>query len=166
MKLGRPRLVPVEVPWMVSPSGGIVELRTFEAEPTQIVVVVSWGPLSDTQDNSRCDHVRLTFDAGWVRKTPIQGQSPVMFEGAFDCADVPLVNISSQPESALEAFQQRWRESGTCPDPRVYRVEGSRWVSEAGALKGRCIHFLVLGQDAYAEVLSNAWAWERVTVDH
>lgn len=144
------RLLPLEVPWMVSPSTPFLELHTFEmggASSTFVQLVAHNKPLdlgrTDTttksfsvaseppafqnaQEGERGAYqlIRLRFtDATEARMASSFTDSQVIDESHFDWS---LVSGRKGNNEDIFAFFKRidesWIRSGICPNPRVYEV--------------------------------------------
>lgn len=61
-----------------------------------------------------------------------------------------------------ERSMEEWRRTSICPDPGMYEIENSPWLRELNFPEDR--HFLILGHDAYVEVLAEDWKWEYEVV--
>jgi hypothetical protein len=93
------------------------------------------------------------------RILPSYSDSEVVNPALFDFSEVPFrAGGGCDPEGWLRAFQSAWVRERLCPDPRMYEVVDSSWLSELDA-QGKFKHFLVLGHDAYAEVAASGWEW-------
>lgn len=173
--------IPLPVPWMVSPSTPF--LRLVATEPTaqgdtyvefaayylcdddptdsetELLVVQPPGPfqLSDRSQRGVYRLVRIVFESGaWARMSPAHSDTQVVNESEYDWSQVS--EDWSPDQDVLESVdrdRERWRQTGVCPDPRVYEIASSNWLRETGALEdGRWHHFLIMGHDCYAEVIA------------
>jgi len=181
------RLTPVQVPWMVSPSTSYLRLLAAESSSdklTQVRFIAHFGlerseasteiqgppvtffPPYDSNiklgpKSGPYQLVRVTFSRGlWVRMLPSFSNSETVDPGLYDFSSIPSQLAPGQDiKSWLAGFQHTWLENNCCPDPRMYEVQNSLWlrdVSKDAMLK----HYLVLGNDAYTEVLAEKWHWE------
>lgn len=182
------RLVPLEVPWQISPSTSFLRLHASECpqdDPVRIVFIAYLGlennrmlPQSKEQVAQRvpptteaissgagyCE-VRVTFDTGlWCRMSPACSDSETIRENAYDWSQVKCTWDGEQDiDEWLYAFKKLWRETGMCPDPRIYQVEDSEWLRSIGSCLGtEWKHYLVVGHDNYVEVIAKSCKWEKI----
>ena len=154
---GRPRLEPLPVGWMASPSVPHLQLSAHEdlvASPTVVSLFATFvdGSFARVQVEFR--------DALWVRWSPSHSDLEVVAESDYDWSGVPRLEVGPAYQDSALRLREQWRASGICPDSRVYEVGNSPWVEglghpTAGGLAHR--HFLVLGHDAYVELLATGW---------
>lgn len=182
----KPKLSPVKVPWMISPSTPFLSLEEQqEGEPLRatfagyfrpddqgkerntslmpaIVESVPQFELRPLAEKAAYRMVRVSFeDAREHRVCHAESDLEIIRENDFDWALVP---IRKQGEKILDAQRRKaeaWIRTGTCPDPRMYEVLGSPWLAQlnlANPLPWH--HYLMLGHDEYIEVVSRNWTWE------
>lgn len=191
--VGKPKLTPLRVPWMVSRSTPYLRLAAFESaadEPTHVtfaamykyaydyvasrtaravVVVGAPTPFHQTAGETPAPYrlIRVTFQAApYSRMLPSFRDSQVIDEDAYDWSDV--AGAYRDGEAADEFVQRQrasWAATGICPDPSAYEVAPSPWLDDLrrerrGAV-GAYRHYLVVGQDAYVEVLARDWSWQE-----
>lgn len=183
------RLVPVPVPWQVSPSTPYLRLTMNEAwseDPTNVTfvahhglrvpskpaasvgpesVVVSSNPYdlinSDGERSETHSVVRITFD-GAAHHARMSGYP---YEDRLDpelFEETELLGLSDEMDVERWGRERDriWLESGHCPTPNFYRVENSHWLKEFNSTGYE--HYLIRGHDAYAEVVAKGWKWEEV----
>ncbi len=63
-------------------------------------------------------------------------------------------------QERVKALWERWRQSGRCPDPRMYEVVGSHWIEALGKVAHGLTHFIIVGHDSFIEVIAKAWRVE------
>jgi hypothetical protein len=180
----KPQPIPLEVPWMVSPSTPFLRLFATEQENTYVefvayykceesptwqssgtgIQVVKPPSTFHAADTGHGPHrlVRLVFEWGiWVKLSPAFSDKEVVPEAGFDWSAVsgrwsPGEDIGG----FLKRSQEEWLRSGICPDPNVYEINGSQWLEETGAAHDKhnqWRHYLILGHDAYAEVIAKGF---------
>lgn len=183
------RLIPLEVPWQVSPSTPFLRLLAEESgsgHPTQITFVGHFGlrsggttdpdvgfatslkassPYGLSSQAEPCSKthsvVRIEFEAGmWVRMSPAYSDRVVIDPHEFDDSFLPYSGLTADVETWLRNFHSHWLKSGNCPDPGAYFVESSQWAAHHSRSGFR--HFLIKGHDAYIEVLARDWKWEEI----
>lgn len=106
--------------------------------------------------------VRVVFESGlWVKLSPAYSDKEVIQDAIFDWSAVPgRWSHEGDIYELLKRSKEEWLRSGICPDPNIYEVENSQWLDETGAANDKHTqwkHFLILGHDAYAEVIARAY---------
>ncbi len=162
----KPRLVPVEVPWQISPSTPFLRLISSEVvengatqvqfvahfglEDSQgdaselhrsVVVVADPGDLHDQSQSpiqSPYRRVRILFERGlWSRMCPAYSDSEVVKESKYDwSAVVGRYKSGEDPPTWLRRFKVTWLDTSICPDPGMYEVENSPWLREIESVEG------------------------------
>src|SRR5690606_31132037 len=110
--------------------------------------------------------LRVRFIEGlWARMLPAHSDLQVIDEANYDWSQV---TGRRRPDEAIDEYLIRksatWRESGVCPNPRFYQVDESAWLHDviAGSEQREdWRHFLILGHDAYVEVIANGMCIEE-----
>lgn len=182
-------LIPLEVPWEISPSVSFLRLYASECpmdKPTLAKFIANFyleAPLvsrllpsdsipeivtaSTVKNSAGCGEFQVAFDRGiWCRITPSHSDSQVVNEAAYDWSRVPGRWDGNQDvDEWKNNFHLLWQRSGLCPDPRCYKVDNSIWLRETGAGEDRLVkwnHYLLMGHDACVEVIAKGWSWERI----
>jgi len=154
----KPKLLPMKVPWQISPSVSDLQLRVSEtAGAISILANVNFFH-DDKADTKRLE---LSFNRSLhARFSPSWSDSEVIREDDFDWALVPAIDPSSIEESQRDFFSA-WSTSGVCPDCGMYQILDSPWGDE---IKGeRALrHYLVTGHDGFIEVLADNFEWNIV----
>lgn len=185
MTTGVQRLLPVVVPWQVSPSTPFLRLRASEAdEPTAVTFMANFPAPQAAEEAGRLGFdrvqvvgppaefgavqeaegscwriVKVTFQRGhWARFMPSHADHEVVEESAYDWSALPALTLENFEEQRRR-FDAVWLESGVCPNPRFYVVSGSRWLQERTKTGSCFTHYIVLGHDAYAEVIAETATW-------
>ncbi|MCP4600755.1 MAG: hypothetical protein GY847_09520 [Proteobacteria bacterium] len=185
------QLIPVEVPWQVSPStpclrlmadevaeNGSAEvqfvahfgLEDLQCDPAktqrEVIVVEDPGRYSKIQEpslDSPYRLVRIRFRNGlWARISPSYSDSEVLQEAVYDWRGVSGRYTGGAAEDWLHVFKKTWLDTSVCPDPGMYVVENSRWLRDIEKQRGprrELRHYIILGHDAYIEVLAESWEW-------
>jgi hypothetical protein len=178
----KPKLMPLHTSWMVSPSTPFLRLVALESASRELTHVefVAYNQCEDTSSTVSGTGLRvvqppITFQAAeavergpyrllriafrgcvGARMYPAHSDSQVVDECVYDWTQVPG---RWSPGEDIYAYLERdrvvWRQSGVCPDPRVYEVVNSPWLEEM-QLEGdqRWKHYLILGHDAFVEVVA------------
>lgn len=176
-------LVPVQVPWMISPSVPYLRIESMgsaqpafltfigffqlegdpvsSAVPTVIGDPGSFVP-SDTAKGSQHRLVRVLFGEGaQARKRPAFSDLEVISEESYDWSNVPSgIQNGETPEASVARVGRQWKTTGSCPDPGMYEVRESNWLRELGLDPNQWQHYIVLGHDEYVEVIAREYKWQ------
>jgi hypothetical protein len=108
--------------------------------------------------------VKVTFlRALAARMLPGYSDSDVVNPKVFDFSDVSdEIEPGQSIDEWLRCFQDQWTTKQLCPDPRMYEVAHSSWLTEIGGSAGEYTHFLLLGHDAYVEVIAQGYEWNSL----
>ena len=187
----KPRLMPVKVPWQIdaaTPHLRLVASESGGGERTQVTayarflvpsipdganaetVVKVYPPKFDAAGRALGDQsgqyrvVRCFFkSAARAQIGPSFSDLEVVDRSAYDWSELPdLTKPREGIAASVRRFEGAWHASDFCPNPRMYEVKGSRWLMELGTNAAEYKHFLILGHDAYIEVIAEAWRWEIV----
>lgn len=154
-------LEPLSMPWLVSPSVPLVRVEAGEDSISAPTTVSSFGTHMDGS-NSR---VKLIFRAGLcVRLSLSYSDVEVVRDADYDWSGVLRLSAGPDYEESRRRRRDYWQTTGHCPDPRAYEVKDSVWLNELSsptALGESLRHYLILGHDAYVEVLAIGWAAEE-----
>jgi hypothetical protein len=172
------KLVPVEVPWRVAPSDGLSSFSGTEgtvairliaffgkhaAERERLAIERTMGTVTDDAANKlgyREVELRFPFVSAF-RMMPPSGPAKLIDEARFDWSGVPLHELQLTAFSAWrDEHARRWAADGRCPDPRFYQVIDSELLEQLGLSPARHKHLIVLGHDAYCDVVCREFSWE------
>ncbi|MBL8160597.1 MAG: hypothetical protein JNJ61_01330, partial [Anaerolineae bacterium] len=90
-----------------------------------------------------------------------QSEGNVVDEQAYDWSDVKLrPKTADDIKEWMHMFNEQWNASGICPDPNMYEVQNSDWITSTrdSNLDGYK-QLLLLGEEMYVEVLCKHWTW-------
>lgn len=156
-------LTPLAVPWMVAPMQANVTVLTEDDEygNHQVRFAAVFGVDAAAAAQERRQQVCLTFTTyGWMRRTPRVSATEVILRAEYDWSRVTGAPLAGESGSKLDARVERlWRETGLCPDPKVYTVENSDWHIGHDKARFRLQHFLVVGEASCVEVLAGRCDW-------
>src|SRR5689334_21376748 len=154
------RLIPVQVPWQISSSTPFLSITLKETKPRQTEFVANfWSEQHDFHEKV----VTLTFDARLVLV-----KSTLEADRGFGDADFNYdwseIYAMPQPDEDIstwrEKFNKQWRETGLCPDPNMYQVIDSQWLTSIYNTDNLYKHFLLIGEFMSLEFLCKSWSWE------
>jgi hypothetical protein len=156
----KPILTPVKVPWMVAPSTPFLHVHVSEdpnEEPSEVRFVGYLGPLA--QNGRSYQIIRVILEPGvWLHIRPGRLDVDPIDKSRFDTQRLP--QKTSDAEAFVRRRREEWQRTGLCPDPRMYEVERSPWIEEAGKDAGEYTHLIVSGHDYYVDVLTRGWRYE------
>lgn len=183
----KPKLLPVAVPWQISPSVPNLEIQksndehpisttfighfkcdeaikreNFLAAIQVISTVPEFKPTSMTT-RAPFRMVRVNFVDGYqVRIRPSASDLEVIPENAYDWSAVSSSLLPNETiEQNVERTRSSWLKTEICPDPGMYEVQNSPWLTnEIEKQSAGLRHYIILGHDEYIEVLAKGWAWE------
>ncbi len=106
--------------------------------------------------------VRIMFDDGRkFRILPAVSDGEIIRESAYDWSAVSGALLPDETsEQNVARARATWLSSGLCPDPGMYEVQHSPWLAELGANGAGLRHYILLGDDEYAEVIAQDCGWE------
>jgi hypothetical protein len=183
MNQDKPKLLPVQVPWMVALSAPFLKYHLSDDGQLDSVTFVGYFKLDDvrkpdapvqvasepgdfhpaTKDEQHPYRlIRIRFSGGReVRARPALSDREVIEESQYDWSVVPgALRPGEDTVANIERSDRFWLETGTSSDPGVYEVEGSPWLKDLGERGEGLHHYMILGRDDYIEVLAEGWAWQ------
>lgn len=159
----KPQLIPLVVPWMISPS--VSFMKWVAEEDGDAVVEFEIAMLDDRGDGTPpANRVRIVFVGGqWLRTFPAASDLESMPPDLYGTDHIPLNSLYVESDY-LARFDAMWRDAGACPDPRAYEVSGSEWLETSGGARFGCRHYVLVGHDGWGEVLAKSYTWEYLEV--
>ncbi len=180
------KMIPVSVPWQISPSVPDLKIKRFadgyslsvtfighfkcdeligeKAASESIQVVTEGAEFEPTPLSLKATFrmVRLNFlSAYFSRCCQSVSDSQTIREDDYDWSDV---GSSLMPNESIEENFRRtrdlWLTTGVCPDPGMYEVRNSSLLLEYAQQSSELRHYIMLGHDEYIEVLAKGWNWE------
>jgi hypothetical protein len=176
------RLMPLAVPWMISPSMPSLTLISDEDEQGRHLVqfcglfgfedgvaraadaiIVDDGKLvvNAHETSARYQLICLQFDLlGWMRRSPQVSDREVIHESDYDWSCVPgWKRDCEEIDDWLARCQHDWAATRICPNPGVYVVENSDWNVGPDKERFKLEHFLIVGESISIEILARACSW-------
>lgn len=177
------KLLPMPVPWMISPSKPNLKLIVTEDEKAQVQFVGFFGFEKNIEVDEKDKDQILLFDnvgiypnikfgryqmismnfsnIGWIKRTPQYSEREVVDETIFDWSDVGGRKLAQEDIAAWRnKFMQTWSAERVCPNPSFYLVENSDWISQSEMKKWGLKHYLILGESSSIEILAQAYDWD------
>ena len=155
----KPKLISVKVPWQISPSSACLRsLSSIDDEsqkiPTLVTFIVNFESTADKI-------IELEFVTGlWAKIYTSYSEEHIFDPSKYDWSPFQTKYIKS--EQTIDEFRQKWKQTGTCPDPKMYEVENSHWLKEIQNYRNNLKHYFILGNDSYIEVIASAFQWKEV----
>jgi hypothetical protein len=147
-------LLPIEVPWCISPS--ISHLTIYGEEDGNTVICANTYSVLD-KNNFEDERVRLTFKScSFIRTYPTFGDDLKTHGYISSFEEI----VRNNPELYLKEFREKWIETSFCPDSGVYEVENSLWLIQVHGNKWNLKHFIIQGHDSWVELLAEEVKWE------
>lgn len=172
-----PILVPVSVPWRIELACPMLHLEAFEIAGEPPVSVSMWVDCITTASDSireqsspigldwRIARIKISFtNAIWPRMCEAFSDGEVIPEANYDWSRIPIRLGTDEDHDAYLTRYHNWCiEHGRCPDPRMYEVVNSEWREALPPILASAgyRHFIMLGHDAYVEVVAKNWSWEE-----
>ena len=97
---------------------------------------------------------------GWLRVNTDPFEERAINEEDYDWSEVKFrIHPHERVEDFKQHFRSQWEASGICPNPRMYEVVNSKWLSSMD-LSENVKHYLIIGEVMSAEILCESWIWE------
>ncbi len=161
------RLVPVEVPWMISPSANDLCLRVDE-EGLARISLSGWfkygtskleGTNAEIQPGTYAEVVVEIRVAFYSCLSAAARQDTVIDHALYDTSSIS----PEENETVFELMDRNeavWQRTLVCPDPSFYLVSESERVRASSALRRLNVsHWILVGHDAYIEVVGGKMRW-------
>lgn len=182
----KPKLIPSQVPWSVASGAPHLQLIASEMPAKAIVKFVAFFgaeqpsipmggfPAAEIRYSPHESNIKLGRKDGPEQIVSIEFDNAIKAQFVVSFSDLSPIDPDAydfsaftwhpykpidDPSGFLENYRQEWQKTGICPNPGMYEVSGSEWLVE-GMIKRGFGHYLILGHDAYIEVIAKAWSWE------
>ncbi len=155
--MSKPKLIPFEVSWKISGASPLLRLAIAENEAAE----VEFQALLRNGSEKHNHMVKLRFELPvWSKTTPATTEEAG--EAILEQYDWTLVKPGRNTVIAeyQQEFERLWLETGLCPDPRVYEILDSPWVSNVDTGYESYKHYMILGFYIMIEILGNKWTCE------
>ncbi len=154
------KLIPVQVPWRVSLSTPFLTVRVAEFEERHIEFVATFRLETSGMDERK---IKITTDAQLVNiKSSFEFDGSISVENFnYDYSEISdMPNMNEDITAWGKRFTDKWNETGICPNPRMYEVIESEWVTASYNANGQYKHYLIIGEVMAVEFLCEEWKWE------
>ena len=121
---------------------GLTLTHRNDDEP-RCTIVFGGGRLTDSglTDDRR---IELSFFAAYFARVSVKDDNADIDDSGFT-----VVGMHQGPsDQYLDWREQRWRQTGLCPDPCFYVTTESPWLSSAGLEHLALRHFVLAGREA------------------
>lgn len=170
------KIVPVKVPWQISPSNEIGKCiednmcltislfcnqskKIIQTELEELAKVYGDNIPDDIYNRVGFSEINLSFN-------------PMVYFGiAFPQTEMFGIDTGKYDTSAIDQyyygimdFHKIWGQTGICPDPSFYEVIGSNDVlkSDVNILDSEIRHWMILGHSEEIHILSRSYKWTEV----
>jgi hypothetical protein len=155
------KVTPVKTPWMVSSTERELTVEKLSKNRLKVGFLGFFGKdIVNDEIIDKYDNVEVIFSGlEDFRHFPEYSSDDSKRIDSYDWELVPeFRDEAGSLAQHGEIFHKVWKKTGFCPDPAVYEIEDSEWVSSMIGNKKRLKHYLVLGGDYNLEVLSTEMA--------
>lgn len=168
------KIVPVKVPWMISPSyeiekyyGGInfinISLNCFNSKEQQNKMI---SKLNNLYNNNIPDEIWNKIGYMFIELH----FEPINYFGIFyPQKEVFELNKEIYDTSLLEPyydgtldFHDIWNKKKFCPNPKIYEVENSILKKNLSINNNTIKHWLIVGHDEEIHILSKSFTWRKI----
>lgn len=166
MNASTPRLIPLDVPWMISPSTPALSFATEWVNGYNIGVIRFTGFLGEQTKlvEQHGNYVSVTvFLECLVFSTFYPDFSIEEKErlANYDWSRVPEFRDSvGSLKGSTDRFHAQWRNTGICPEPAAYRIMESDLLARLGFENEHFDHYLFVGDDFNVEAVARQMKWE------
>jgi hypothetical protein len=153
----KPVVTAIPVPWSVSTS--VANLSVSWEESGQCVVFAD-AFFGQHHAESPYKRIGLIFQGCIsVVVQVLRDDSEVIGGDRYDWNHVirPLIKSSAELTAWLKKYADDWLQTGICPNPQLYRVDGSAWAS---SFRDNYQHFIIKGNESYVELLANKFEYK------
>jgi len=178
----KPKLLPVNVPWMISSvprfhvakrKDDVIESIDFiaffkletallpeVADNSSVVLVKDPHPFSPSATAKSAPYrlVRVSFDAPIYSVMNDEDDFP---EDQFDWSEMPIDRTLVGSVSEYSALANSYLiEMSASPNPLMFEVGCSRLLQELGADTDEYKHIILVGEDQFFNVVARGWHWQ------
>ena len=166
------KLIPVKVPWCISPS---YEIEEFRGGLNEVSVEVAC-----TRSNRETEKIINELNKKYNNNIPDELWNmsshlvvELQFEPVFFCkysCQQPVYELDSNiyDLSLLDPlydgtlnFHDIWNKKEICPDPGMYEVEGSKLKEKLHITNDAVKHWMIIGHEEEIHVLSRTFTWHE-----
>ena len=106
--------------------------------------------------------IRIVFKNGLrLRETLARSDREVVEEAKFDWSIIQGTRLRGESiPDYIARSNELWVSTGISPDPAMYEIEDSLWAAEHSGFGDDLHHYLIIGEEAYLEILAEGWTWE------
>ncbi|MGF9908609.1 hypothetical protein [Brevibacillus porteri] len=164
------KVVPVEVPWMISPSQDFVGFTGYEEREVSVEVMCGYN-------KKRCDEVMTMLHEQYGDDIP---------DDEYNKAGNLIIKITFQPICLFTMYGKKegyerydfsmldqyydgrlslgdeWDKTDVCPNPGFYEVVESKVKEAFGFTSSKVKHLVLCAHDSCIDVLAYSFEWEEV----
>lgn len=166
MTIATPQLVPLDVPWQISPSTPGLSFATEQVDGSNYGVVRFTGFLGQTTKlvDKHGNYVQVTVlleDLVFASFYPEFSEEDKQRLDNYDWSKVPeFRDAAGSLKGSTERFHAQWNDTDVCPEPAAYRILGSERLASLGFHDDHFQHYLFVGDDFNVEAIAQKMKWE------
>jgi hypothetical protein len=168
--MNKMKVVPVQVPWMISPSHDFAGFVGHESEAVRIQMMCGYnarryeqaisklelqygGDIPDEEFNKAGSVIiEVTF-------TPVFLFNIYANMNGYERYDLSIVNPYYNGELSLA---DEWNQTDICPNPGFYEVVHSELKEAYGFTSSKVKHWVLRGHDSSIDVLAYSFEWKEI----
>lgn len=152
-------LIPVKMPWRISPNHSGMQLSIGEyqtAYATEVTLQASICIVEPDSNRWEFHAIRIGFGTAVAAKLVpyFAEQYPLdcsLYEGHITAEQSPTV---AKLDDFFREMDREWTETGMCPDSGLYKVEKSEWIEQLKLPPLEASHYLLIGREALIEIIT------------
>lgn len=163
--MNMPRLLPLDVPWRISPSVpclGVALGNVFGINDGYVTFDAFLGE-STSLANKYGTHRQISVALKrvvWMKFYPEFSKDDSERLEAYDWNQVPeFRDQDGSFRGHSRRFHDQWNSTDICPDPSAYLIENSEALACLG-FRDEFKHYLFIGDDFNLEVIADSLTWE------
>ena|GEM_PF-5283172 len=168
--MNKMKVVPVRVPWMISPSHDFAGFAGYEAKEVKVQALCGYNAVY-------FEKVIAELEQQYGEAIPDEEYNKagsVMIEIKF--TPIYLFNFYGKTEntekydfSILDPYyygglslSEEWNKTGICPNPGFYEVPDSGLKEAFGFTAPKVKHWVLCGHDSCIDVLARTFKWREI----
>lgn len=172
--MNKMKIIPVKVPWMISPSYEIEEY----SGGISFVNIFLYCLNSKEQQNKEIEKLNKLYnnnipeeiwnEVGYMN-IELHFESVNYFAIIYPQQEVFGLNEEKYDMSMVEPYydgsldlEEIWSEEGFCPNPKMYEVENSILKKTLNITDDSVKHWLITGHEEEVHILSKDYVWKKI----
>jgi hypothetical protein len=163
-----PRVLPLDVPWQISPSVSFLGFTSKYFEGMNHGYVTFEGFLGEsTQLSQRHGQYKQVLvvlqNVVWAKLYPEFSDEDAERLNSYDWSQVPeFRDEAGSLKGHASRFHEQWISTGRCPEPAAYTLGESDVLRLLGFQQDSFKHYLFVGDDFSVEVIAQSMTWHFV----